>query len=120
PNAGPATNSSLPDIRSAIAWRTWDQGRREAAERRVPALVFAEPHWANSAQRIALRLREDPVLAALLAEKAIPVLVDPDERPDLMAHWRWAAVALSGTAGPPLLMFLTHEGRPFLPYCTMD
>jgi uncharacterized protein YyaL (SSP411 family) len=45
--------------------------------------------------------------------------VNPDERPDLVAAWRWSAVTLTGSAGPPLLLFLTHEGLPFLAYGTM-
>lgn len=83
-------------------------------------LVLAEPSWANSAQRIALRLQRDDVLRDLVTSHVIPVLVNPEERPDLVAEWRWASMALTDTAGPPLLVFLTHEGLPFLAYCTMN
>lgn len=120
PNTGPATRSTLPDIRTAIAWRDWDDGCRDAAERRLPMLVLAESHWANSAQRIALRLQQDVGLRTLLEERIVPVLVDPDTRPDLVAEWRHASVALTGTAGPPLIVLLTHEALPFLSYCTMQ
>lgn len=120
PTAGPATNTSLPDIRSAIAWRTWGDGCKEASERRMPMLVLAEPFWTNSAQRVALQLQRDPALASVMTEQVIPVLVDPNDRPDLAARWRRAAVALAGTWGPPLFVFLTHDARPFLTYCTMN
>jgi uncharacterized protein YyaL (SSP411 family) len=81
--------------------------------------ALAEPAWANSVQRLALRLQQDVVLRELATSRVIPVLVDPEEHPDLAAAWRWAAVALTGTAGPPLQVFLTHDERPFLAYCNM-
>lgn len=120
----PATSaqpaSLLPDIRNAIRWRTWDEGCQEAARRRRPMLVVAEPHWANSAQRVALLLQGDAALANSIQERVVPVLVDPAERPDLAARWQRAAIALTGTAGPPLIIVLTHEAHPFLAYCTMN
>jgi uncharacterized protein len=120
PSARPETNSSLPDVRSTIPWRIWDDGCVEAERRRAPMLVLVEPFWANSAQRIALRLQQDAKLESLITEQVIPVLIDPNERPDLAARWRRAAFTLTGTWGPPLFVFLTHDARPFLTYCTMN
>lgn len=119
-DARPAAADHLPDITVVIPWRTWRKGNEEARRRRMPMLVLAEPSWANSAQRIALRLQRDDVLRDLVTSHVIPVLVNPEERPDLVAEWRWASMALTDTAGPPLLVFLTHEGLPFLAYCTMN
>lgn len=119
PGARPASSEPLPDVASALSWRTWEDGSEEARRRGRPMLALAEPSWANSSQRLALRLQRDDALRQLVTDQVVPVLVDPDERPDLVAAWRWAAVALTGTAGPPLLVFLTHEGLPFLAYCTM-
>lgn len=116
----PAASTHLPDIESALPWKTWEEGREEARRRGIPMLALAEPSWANSAQRLALRLHQDAALRELATSAVVPVLVNPDDRPDLTAAWRWAAVALTGTAGPPLLVFLTHEGLPFLAYCTMN
>jgi uncharacterized protein YyaL (SSP411 family) len=119
PDTRPGQHSQLPDIGSALPWRNWDDGLEEAQRLGRPILAVAEHRWANSAQRIALRLQQDEQLRELLTATVIPVLVDPDERPDLAARWRWAATALTGTAGPPLMVLLTHEGMPFLAYCTM-
>ena len=119
PGTGPGPSAPLPDIASALPWRTWEEGSQEARRRGMPMFALAEPAWANSAQRLALRLQQDDALRALTTSRVIPVLLDPEERPDLAAAWRWAAVALTGTAGPPLLVFLTHDGLPFLAYCTM-
>ena len=75
--------------------------------------------WTNSAQRLALELQNDTDLREMLAGNFVPVLVDPFEHPGLVAEWRWASITLTGTSGPPLLIFLTHEGQPFLSYCSM-
>jgi uncharacterized protein len=119
PGSASVPSGHLPDIASALRWRAWGEGSEEARRRGVPMLVLAEPAWANSAQRLALRFQQDEMLRELVTSRVVPVLVDPDARPDLVAAWRWAAVALTGTAGPPLLLLLTHEGLPFLAYCTM-
>jgi uncharacterized protein YyaL (SSP411 family) len=119
PDTRPNQHSQLPDIRSVLPWRSWDDGREEAERLGRPIFVIAEYRWANSAQRVAFRLQQDDELRQLLTESVIPVLVDPDERPDLATSWRWAAMALTGTAGAPLMLLLTHEGLPFLAYCTM-
>lgn len=119
PATRPAPTEHLPDVASALPWRTWEDGSAEARRRGIPMLALAEPAWANSAQRLALRLQQDHALRELVTSRVVPVLVDPDVRPDLAAAWRWAAVALTGTAGPPLLVFLTHDGLLFLAYCTM-
>lgn len=109
----------MPEIASALSWRSWEAGGEEAQRRSLPILALAEASWANSSQRLALRLQQDATLRELVETRVVPVLVSPDERPDLVAAWRWAAMALTGTSGPPLLMFLTQEGLPFLAYCTM-
>lgn len=109
-----------PDIASALAWRDWETGLREARERRTPILALAEPPWTTSAQRLAHVLGQDADLRTVISEQVVPILVDPVRAPDLVARWRWASIALTGTAGPPLLLFLTHEGRPFLSYCTLS
>lgn len=119
PDTRPAQQSQLPDIASSLPWRTWDDGLEEAQRLGRPLFAIAEYRWANSAQRVALRLQQDEQLRELLTEKVVPVLIDPDERPDLAATWRWTAMALTGTAGPPLMVLLMHEGFPFLAYCTM-
>jgi uncharacterized protein YyaL (SSP411 family) len=105
-----------PDVRRALPWREFEVGLDEAALHGRPILCLAEPHWSSAAQRLALVLgREDDTRA--LAERAfVPVRLEPFERPDVVARLRWAATALTGGAGPPLLALLTHRGAPFLTY----
>jgi uncharacterized protein YyaL (SSP411 family) len=111
--------SRLPDVRQALAWRDIHSGLEEAATRRVPIVCLAEPAWSNGAQRLALVLGEDGETRSLVEESFVPVLVDPLARPDIAARLRWAAAALTGTIGPPLLVLLTPRGAPFLAYCSL-
>ncbi|MBW3632449.1 MAG: DUF255 domain-containing protein [Chloroflexi bacterium] len=114
-----APTSALPDIANALTWRDWAAGLEEAQRRRAPMLGLVEPTWTNSAQRLALVFGKDEELRALLEEVFVPVRIDPFQRPDLAARWRWASIAIGGTSGPPLLLLLTHEGLPFLSYNSM-
>lgn len=119
PDSSPR-QGSVSDITRAVDWRSWSAASDEAHQRRVPMLVLAEPAWSNSAQRLAHVIGENEGLRNSLNDRVVPVFVDPHERPDLAALWRWAAVALTGSSGPPLMLLLTHEGLPFLSYGTMQ
>lgn len=119
PDVRSGSRNNLPYVTTVIPWRTWEQGLEESRSRKLPILALAEPIWANSAQRIAFILEQQPSLASLLSSHVVPVLIDPDGRPDLVTAWRWASVSLTGAAGPPLMVFLTHDGQPFLSYCSM-
>ncbi|CAN5645063.1 thioredoxin domain-containing protein [soil metagenome] len=118
-SASRGTEAHLPDIRQALDWRAWEDGLEEARGRQLPMLCLAEAPWVNSAQRLALVLGRDEALRRCIRASFMPVLLDPWERPDLAARLRLASVALTGTAGPPLLALLTHEGLPFLSYPCM-
>lgn len=106
-------------MRRALAWRDWSDGLVEAQQRGTPALCLAEPHWTNSAQRLALVLGRDEELRKQVHARVVPILVDPLERPDVAGRLRRAALELSGSGGPPLWALLDPEAEPLLGYCTM-
>jgi uncharacterized protein len=108
-----------PDVRRVLEWRDLDAGVVEAQMRGALVVCLAEPTWSNGAQRLALVLRQEDDTRELCASSFVPVLLDPEERPDLAARLRWASAALTGTIGPPLLVLLTPRGAPFLSYCTL-
>ena len=108
-----------PDVRRTLPWRDWQAGLDEAGERGVPVVCLAEAPWSNGAQRLALVLDQDDATRRLVEDAFVPVLVDPIHRPDIAGRLRWAATALTGTAGPPLLVVLTPGGAPFLAYCSL-
>ena len=108
--------ASYPDLRQAIPWRDWEAGRTEALERGIPIVAVADWPWTNSAQRLAYILGNVDVLRSAMSDRVVPVLVDPDRHPALVAGWRWIAMELTGSAGPPLIVLLTDGGKPFLSY----
>ncbi len=110
---------SPPDIRHVLAWRELGPGLAEAAARDVPIVCLAEPAWSNGAQRLALVLSQEDETRGLVEDGFVPINIDPEARPDLAARLRWAAVVLTGTIGPPLLLLLTPGGEPFLAYCSL-
>src|SRR4051794_23686147 len=57
---------------------------------------------------------EDPEIAALMNERFVNVKVDREERPDVDGIYMDAVVAMTGSGGWPLTVFLTPEGEPFL------
>ncbi len=109
----------LPDVRRVIAWRGLSAGLAEATTRGVPIVCLAEHSWSNGAQRLALVLGQEDDTRELLESSFVPILLDPEERPDLAARLRWASSVLTGTSGPPLLALLTPHGEPFLTYCSL-
>lgn len=56
---------------------------------------------------------EDEDVARLLNSKFVCIKVDREERPDVDNVYMDAVVALTGSGGWPLSLFLTPDGRPF-------
>lgn len=56
---------------------------------------------------------EDQEVADLLNESFIPVKVDKEERPDIDAVYMNVCLALTGSGGWPMTIFMDGEGRPF-------
>lgn len=108
-----------PPIAERLPWRSWEDGRAEARRTGRPLLVFAEPEWTTSSQRLALHLSERPEACAWLEEHWVSVLLDPWQHPDLAAWLRFEAVTITGDPGPPLLVLLDARARPFLAYGTL-
>jgi uncharacterized protein YyaL (SSP411 family) len=99
-----------PDLRTALAWRGWEEGLREAASRGAPILCCAEPAWTTAAQRLARELATTPSLADAVERYAVPIWVDGIACPDLAARLTLSSVA-AGQGDLPLLIFLTEQGE---------
>jgi uncharacterized protein YyaL (SSP411 family) len=98
-----------------VHWYPWGP---EALERaRVedkPILLsigYSACHWCHV---MAHESFEDPATAALMNDLFVNVKVDREERPDLDAVYMEAVVALTGSGGWPMTVFLTPEGEPFI------
>ena len=56
---------------------------------------------------------EDPETAAFMNEHYVNIKVDREERPDIDAIYMQATVAMTGSGGWPMSVFLTPELKPF-------
>ncbi len=56
---------------------------------------------------------EDPEIAQIMNENFVNIKVDREERPDIDALYMDAVVAMSGSGGWPMSVFLTPSGEPF-------
>jgi uncharacterized protein YyaL (SSP411 family) len=98
-----------------VEWYAW--GEEAFAKARAddkPILLsigYAACHWCHV---MAHESFEDPAIAALMNELFVNVKVDREERPDVDSLYMDAVVALTGSGGWPMTVFLTPEGEPFL------
>ncbi|MBI3011974.1 MAG: thioredoxin domain-containing protein [Candidatus Omnitrophica bacterium] len=56
---------------------------------------------------------DNPDVAKLMNETVVAIKVDREERPDLDAIYMNAVMAMTGSGGWPMTVFLTHDGKPF-------
>src|SRR3954454_21978828 len=98
-----------------VHWWEWgDEAFEEARRRDVPLLLsvgYAACHWCHV---MAHESFEDAGVAALMNERFVNVKVDREERPDVDSLYMDAVVALTGSRGWPMTVFLTPDGEPFL------
>ncbi len=97
-----------------VDWYPWGEEALEKARREDKPIFlsigYAACHWCHV---MAHESFEDPETAAILNAHFVPVKVDREERPDLDAIYIQAVQMLTGSAGWPLSVFLTPDGRPF-------
>ncbi len=97
-----------------VDWYPWgEEALAKARQEDKPIFLsigYAACHWCHV---MAHESFEDPETAAILNAHFVPVKVDREERPDLDAIYIQAVQMLTGSAGWPLSVFLTPDGRPF-------
>ncbi|MBX3049506.1 MAG: thioredoxin domain-containing protein [Anaerolineales bacterium] len=74
------------------------------------SIGYAACHWCHV---MAHESFEDPETAAYLNQHFINIKVDREERPDIDGIYMEAVVALTGSGGWPMSIFLMPDGRPF-------
>ena len=104
----------LQHAQNPIDWYPWcdEVFKRAREEQKVIFLSigYSSCHWCHV---MAHEVFENEEAAALLNEHFICVKVDREERPDVDHLYMEACVALTGSGGWPLSLFLTPEGYPF-------
>ena len=105
----------LQHAANPVEWFPWgDEALAKAQAEDKPILLsvgYAACHWCHV---MAHESFEDPEIAALMNERFVNVKVDREERPDVDGIYMDAVVAMTGSGGWPLTVFLTPEGEPFL------
>src|ERR687897_79314 len=104
----------LAHAANPVDWWEWEEAAFEEARRRtLPVLLsvgYAACHWCHV---MAHESFEDAATAAVMNEHFVNVKVDREERPDLDAIYMDAVVAMTGSGGWPMTVFLTPDGEPF-------
>jgi uncharacterized protein YyaL (SSP411 family) len=97
-----------------VDWYPWgDEALSRARDEDRPIMLsigYAACHWCHVMERESF---EDELTARVLNEHFISIKVDREERPDLDSIYMDAVVALTGSGGWPMTVFLTPAGEPF-------
>src|SRR5204863_5622472 len=111
--AGETSPYLLQHQHNPVDWRPWGPEALAEAERSgKPILLsigYAACHWCHV---MAHESFEDAATAAVMNELFVNIKVDREERPDVVALYMDAAVALTGQGGWPVPVLLTPDGRP--------
>ncbi len=112
--AGATSPYLLQHAENPVAWYQWgEEAFARARDEDRPVLLsvgYSACHWCHV---MAHESFEDPATAALMNEHFVNVKVDREERPDVDALYMEATVAMSGSGGWPMTVFLTPDGEPF-------
>ncbi len=74
------------------------------------SIGYAACHWCH---RMREESFEDPETASLMNQEFVSIKVDREERPDIDGIYMQATVAMTGSGGWPMSVFLTPDLRPF-------
>ena len=104
----------LQHANNPVDWYPW--GKDALSKAKVEnkpiflSIGYAACHWCHVMSHESF---EDESTAAFMNEHFVNIKVDREERPDLDALYMQATVALTGSGGWPMSVFLTPELNPF-------
>ncbi len=104
----------LQHAHNPVDWQEWSPEAFEEARRRdVPVFLsvgYSACHWCHV---MAHESFEDTEVAKVINDRFVAIKVDREERPDVDAVYMQATLALTGSGGWPMTVFLDHEQQPF-------
>ncbi len=104
----------LQHAHNPVDWYPWGKEALEKAQREDKPIFlsigYAACHWCHVMERESF---EDDEVARVLNDKFVSIKVDREERPDIDAIYMTATVAMSGSGGWPMSVFLTPDQKPF-------
>jgi uncharacterized protein len=112
------SNSTSPYLlqhaENPVDWHPWgEEALKKARDEDKPIFLsigYAACHWCHV---MAHESFEDEETAALMNEHFVNIKVDREERPDLDGIYMQATVAMTGSGGWPMSVFLTPDLKPF-------
>ena len=104
----------LQHANNPVEWYPWGEAAlTKARTENKPIFLsigYAACHWCHV---MAHESFEDEDTAALMNEHFVNIKVDREERPDIDAIYMQATVAMTGSGGWPMSVFLTPDLKPF-------
>jgi uncharacterized protein len=104
----------LQHSENPVDWYPWGPEALELSKRTdrpiFLSIGYSACHWCHVMERESF---ENEAIARRLNELFVCIKVDREERPDLDEIYMSATVALSGSGGWPMSVFLTPDQRPF-------
>src|SRR5260221_7495045 len=104
----------LQHAHNPVHWQEWGvESLTEAKNLDKPILVsigYSSCHWCHVMERESF---ENEDIAKVMNESFVCIKVDREERPDLDDIYMSATVAMSGSGGWPMTVFLTPDQQPF-------
>ncbi|HTV18532.1 MAG TPA: thioredoxin domain-containing protein [Polyangiaceae bacterium] len=104
----------LQHAENPVDWYAWGDEALERARREdKPILLsigYSACHWCHV---MAHECFENDAIATLMNDGFVCIKVDREERPDLDDVYMGATLALNGSGGWPMTVFLTPECEPF-------
>jgi uncharacterized protein len=112
--AGETSPYLLQHAHNPVNWYPWGAealGRARQEDRPILLSIgYAACHWCHVMERESF---ENEAIAQLMNDSFVCIKVDREERPDLDDIYMAATVAMSGSGGWPMTVFLTPEQEPF-------
>ena len=104
----------LQHAHNPVDWYPWgEEALNKAREENKPIFLsigYAACHWCHV---MAHESFEDNEVATFMNEHFVNIKVDREERPDLDGIYMQATVAMTGSGGWPMSVFLTPDLKPF-------
>jgi len=104
----------LQHAMNPVDWYPWGEEAFEKARREQKpvflSIGYSTCHWCHVMEEESF---SDPAVAQILNSAFVPVKVDREERPDVDHVYMDAVMAMTGSGGWPLNLFLTPELKPF-------
>jgi uncharacterized protein len=104
----------LGHAHNPVDWYAWGPEALERSRREDKPIFlsigYAACHWCHVMERESF---ENEAVAKVLNDHFVSIKVDREERPDLDEIYMTATVALAGSGGWPMTVFLTPDQEPF-------